>query len=66
MFPRAVAPGAGVVSAWWALPKPLRARAGALTGNKFSGRYADLAAVITREANDFDPHDPVDVDAGQR
>ena len=65
VFPRAVAPGAGVVSAWWALPKPLRARAGALTGNKFSGRYADLAAVITREANDFDPHDPVDVDAGQ-
>ena len=65
VFPRAVAPGAGVVSAWWALPKPLRARAGALTGNKFSGRYADLAAVITRDANDFDPHDPVDVDAGQ-
>ncbi len=64
VFPRTVAPGAGVVSAWWELPQPLRARAAQLTGDKFSGRYADLAAVISRNANDVDRDEAVALEPG--
>ena len=59
----AVTPVAGVVSAWWRLPRPLRERA-AVEGQKFAGGYADLSAVLSRKLNGRDPRHDVELEPG--
>jgi hypothetical protein len=54
---------AGVISAWWRLPRALRESA-AVEGQKFAGNYADLSAVLSRKANEQDARHDVELEPG--